>query len=138
MYIYIYIYIYIYTNLQLSEYIYIPTWVYILSCSLISLTLHIGLHITSTESFWHFCYRRPKFPFHKPSSHSLVTNIRLLTPYSNGSLFLHVVDPLQTLLFMCIACWNLTSSITCDTMVTFKSASARANQVDESTKRYKT
>ena len=51
------------------------TWVYILTCSLNSLVLHIVLHITSTESFWHYCYRRPTIHFsHKPRPPFVVTN----------------------------------------------------------------
>ena len=53
---------------------FILTWVYILTCSLNSLVLNIVFYITSTESFWHYCYRRPTIPFHKPRSPSVVTN----------------------------------------------------------------
>ena len=70
---------YMYTNQRLGEYICTNLSIHT-SCSLNSLVLHIGLHITSTESYWHYCYRRPKFPFHKLRSPFLVTNIRLLTP----------------------------------------------------------
>ena len=87
---------YIYTNLQLGEYI--LTWVYILTRSFNSLVLHIVLHITLTESFWHYCYRKPMIPFHKPHSPTLVTNSpQYHALYSNQSS--SIVTVVQTLPF---------------------------------------
>ena len=110
---------------------------YILTCSLNSLVLHIVLHITSTKSFWHYCYRSLTIPFHKLCLPSVVTNspqILCFILYQSSSIVIEV----QTLLFSCIACWNLNSSVMCDTMVSFKSANAGANKVHELIRRYKT
>ena len=105
------------------------TWVYILTCSLNSLVLHIVLHITSTESFWHYCYRRPTFLFHKPHSPSIV-NLLLLVRVNS---FISIVIELQSLLCSRVSL----AEILCNTMVIFRSASTGANQAIESTKRYK-
>ena len=95
--------------------------------------LCIELHITVIELFWCYCYRKLTFPFHKLCSPSIVTNIWLVTPHKQS---IHCSRGTNSS-FLCIACWNLNSSITCHTMVTFRSASAGENKVDELTEHTK-